>query len=390
MKKILILLCISLVLTACSNDDDSQSVDNKQNTEISNTQNQSSTDVPKATPTPTPEQYSPADPLDEEGRAVAVYATPIVDGIIDPIWEKAGIIVPDKFSSQNVQASGEFRLLWDDNALYTLYIVKDPDINKTNINAYEQDSVEIFLDEANDKASSYQNDDVHYRVNYENTLITDAGDPNRFFTATASLTDADGIKIGYIVESGLTWEAKAENNRVMGFDLQINDADSTGVRIGTVNIFDQTGAAWSNPSSMGEIILIGKEANESELINPYKLSSYLKYAEGLNSKGYVNSDILTNPINTAKKVLDKESVTQEEINIALEDLRQAVSKLDDGSGFVKVDKLDATSDLTDHPFSFLMEIRLKQKRIGFREQMRYLSCINIICTVWCRILLMKR
>lgn len=241
--------------------------------------------------------------------------------------------------------------MWDDNALYTLYIVTDPDLNKSSDNAYEQDSVEIFLDEENDKASSYQSDDVHYRVNYDNFPTTDSGDTNRFYTATSPLTDEGGSQIGYIVESSLTWSKIPSNNQVMGFELQINDADSTGMRIGTVNVFDQSNSAWSNPSSMGEIILQGKEETASSLVNPYKLSSYIKYVEGINLNGYINSDILTLPMDTARKVLDKPDVTQEEINTALEALRTAAEKLDDGSGFVKVSQLEANPQLTD-PYTF--------------------------------------
>jgi hypothetical protein len=102
---------------------------------------------------------------------------------------------------------------------------------------------------------------------------------------------------------------------------------------------------------MGEIILQGKEENSSSLVNPYKLSSYIKYVEGINLDGYINSDILTQPMDRARKVLDKPDVTQEEINIALEDLRAAAEKLDDGSGFVKVSQLEANPQLTD-PYTF--------------------------------------
>lgn len=241
--------------------------------------------------------------------------------------------------------------MWDDNALYTLFIVTDPDLNKDNSNSYEQDSVEVFLDEDNDKASSYQSDDVHYRVNYDNYATTDAGDSNRFFTATSPLTDDNGNKNGYIVESSLTWSKTPANNQIMGFDLQINEADSSGRRLGTVNIFDQTGTAWSNPSSIGEIILIGREDDAQPLVNHYKLTSYIKYVEEINPKGYINYDILIEPTNAAKELLNKPSFTQEEINTALDTLRAAVDKLDDGSGFINVNQLEANPDLPD-PFTF--------------------------------------
>lgn len=348
MKKLIILICISLLLTACGKGK-KEPADNRLSTDSTETVSNASDD--EIISDSSTEEYIPAEPFDKEGRAVAVYGTPTIDGIVDPIWEKAGIIILDKISSPNVKAGGQFRLLWDDNALYTLYIVKDPVLNKDNSNAYEQDSVEIFLDEDNDKASSYQDDDVHYRVNYDNFPTTDAGDPGRFITATSPLLDESGNQIGYIVETGLTWAKSPANNTVMGFELQINDADSSGIRIGTINIFDDTNTAWSNPGSMGELILIGRDKDVSSLTNPYKLSSYLKYVEGINPKGYINSEILTKPVNAAKIILDNPFATQEEINAALADLREAVNMLDDGSGFVKADQLQANNDLPD-PFTF--------------------------------------
>ncbi|MDI9462062.1 MAG: sugar-binding protein, partial [Bacillota bacterium] len=131
MKKrlILFLFCLALILTSCTRDSKTY------------------------------------EPFDDQGRLIAGYGTPVVDGVIDDVWEKAGVIVPEIKSSTGVQAEGEFRVLWDDYALYILFVVKDPVLNAAGINAYEQDSVEIFLDEANDKALSYQGDDVHYRVN---------------------------------------------------------------------------------------------------------------------------------------------------------------------------------------------------------------------------------
>ncbi len=195
---------------------------------------------------------------------------------------------------------------------------RDPVLNKSSANAYEQDSVEIFMDENNDKATSYQENDVHYRVNYDNYKTTDAGDPDRFYTAAGPLTDNAGNQIGYIIESSLSWSKTPENNTVIGFEIQINDADASGMRVGTVNIFDTTNTAWSNPSSLGELIMTGKDKETNALTNPYKLTSYLNYVEGINPKGYINRDILTEPVNAAKKVLANPSATQEEINAALD------------------------------------------------------------------------
>lgn len=349
MKKIVLVLFLSLILTACSkNKNEPASV------LPTSVPTEALTSAPSAAPTKSPEvivKDEPTEPFDEKGRAVAVFGTPVIDGSIDELWDTAGAIAPSVIFSPGVRAAGEFRLLWDDNALHTLYIVTDPVLNKSSINTYEQDSVEIFLDELNDKASSYQSDDVHYRVNYENTPSTDAGDDKRFYTAVSKLLDNSGNQTGYIVETSLAWSNKPVNNQVMGFELQINDANAAGVRLGTLNIFDKTGTAWSNPGSMGEIILKGKGSGFSTEVNPHMLTAYVKYVEAINPKGYVNSDILIDPLKTAKDLLNNPSATQKEIDAALKELRDTVGRLDDGSGFVKVKELPENTDFPD-PFTF--------------------------------------
>ena len=100
-----------------------------------------------------------------EGRIVAYYGTPKIDGEIDEVWNKAIEIQPPNINNPAVQATATFKVLWDDNALYFLAQVKDPNMSVAAWNAWEQDSVEIFLDENNDKTASYGADDLHFRVN---------------------------------------------------------------------------------------------------------------------------------------------------------------------------------------------------------------------------------
>ena len=112
------------------------------------------------------------------------------------------------------------------------------------------------MDELNDKASAYQADDLQFRVRYDNMPSYPMGDQNRLTSAVSELLDEENKVIGYVVETALAWTMKPSVNHVVGFDLQINDASANGVRTGTINIFDKTGTAWSDPSKMGELILI--------------------------------------------------------------------------------------------------------------------------------------
>lgn len=194
--------------------------------------------------------------LDEKNRAKAVYGTPVIDGIQDEVWDTAGVIHPGIITGTGVLASAEVRLLWDENYLYTLFVVKDTVLNKDSANDWEQDSVEIFLDELNDKTTTYQADDLQFRVRFDNYASYPSGDKNRLTSAVSGLFNDDNEVIGYIVETALAWSVEATSDSVKGFDLQINDASAYGTRSGTINIFDTTGTAWSDPSTMGELILI--------------------------------------------------------------------------------------------------------------------------------------
>lgn len=124
-------------------------------------------------------------PVDK--TVTAQFGTPVLDGEMDEVWEKASAYSLEQPRLLN-QGSGEARVLWDDNALYVLLKVYDENLDKSSGNSYEQDSIEVFLDELYDGGAKYQSDDLHYRVNYENWRTTDAGAPERWYTAAKTFT----------------------------------------------------------------------------------------------------------------------------------------------------------------------------------------------------------
>jgi len=319
------------------------------------------TNTPKPTNTPVPtEAPKPAMELpteakiavfDDAGRINAVYGTPDIDGELDDIWKIAAPVYPEIKSAPGIKAAPVFKVLWDEGFLYTLTVVTDDVLNKASGNAYEQDSVEIFLDELNDRASTYQADDVHYRVNFDNEQSTDAGDPTRWVTATKVLTDDNGKTVGYLIESGVMWSEIPENGTIMGFDLQVNEAGSQGTRVGTVTIFDKSGSAWEKPSALGELILTGKEGTENKVVKA-QLSGFLKQVKSYNLSHYGNPEILDAPVQTAEALLSNDAATQEEVDSALAALKAAVEQLNDGSGYVSAKNLPANENLPD-PYLFL-------------------------------------
>ncbi|HWT26650.1 MAG TPA: sugar-binding protein, partial [Mobilitalea sp.] len=279
-------------------------------------------------------------------KVTATYGTPVIDGDIDAAWSNASVIVPKVYGAKT-DVTAQHRIMWDDNALYVLSVVKDKTLDKSNSTTYQQDSLELFLDEKYDQGTAYKSDDMHYRVNFDNMRSVDSGDKARFYSKT-KLTDD-----GYIVEACIVWDkaTKPANNMEFGFDLQINEAKN-GSRQTTINIFDTTGNAYQNPSLFGKMVLTGKGQDAVTGTNPYILLSYIDSVNAMSLDVYVNKDTVTEPLSNAEKVAASSTATQEEIDNAYLSLKKAVDGLNDGSGFAKPSSLAFNADLPD-PFTFL-------------------------------------
>ncbi|MCT2536077.1 hypothetical protein NC661_19775 [Aquibacillus koreensis] len=280
---------------------------------------------------------------DDTAIMSATFGSPTVDGEIDELWNSVEPVTPT-ITSKETTTTGTFKTLWDDNAFYILAEISDEVLNDDSTAPYEQDSLEIFIDEKNDKTPSYQSDDLHFRINYENVRSADNGDINRFYTKT-KVTDT-----GYIIEARIAFTEAPVNEKILGFELQINDAIS-GSRDATINLFDETGQAYADPSLFGEIQLTGKEEGDTTGINPFDLLAYLDYVEAINQDVFINGKDLIEPINAAHAVLDKEDKTQAEIDQALVDLEAVVQTLKRSEKYDEPHTLSEFEGLHD-PFTF--------------------------------------
>lgn len=259
--------------------------------------------------------------FDSEGRMVAGFGSPVIDGNIDKAWSKAQAVSP-KHGSDGVEASATFKALWDDRALYILAEVQDKNLSIESVTPYMQDSMEWFLDENNDKTREYGLDDLHFRVNVDNAQSVDNGDAGRFYTA-AKRTDG-----GYIIEARIALKAKPENGKVLGIELQINDAKRLE-RIGTLNVFDSTGSAWNDTGKFGEIVLSGKTKGDVSGVNPYDLLNLIQSTMKLDFTLYKNPDVVTDALMKviASNVLNDKKATQQQWDEQVAAIKNAVAKL---------------------------------------------------------------
>jgi len=192
----------------------------------------------------------------EANQSTAKFGTPVIDGTADEIWNDAPEILINRYQTAWHGATGVAKALWDDQNLYVLIRVSDSELDQSNANAWEQDSIEVFLDENNEKTSFYQDDDGQFRVNYDNK--TSFNPPNRE-AGFESATLVSGMN--YTVELKIPFiSIVPENGKKIGFDAQINDAKS-GARQGVAAWNDTTGTGYMDTSVFGVLTLVDNGDN---------------------------------------------------------------------------------------------------------------------------------
>ena len=191
------------------------------------------TATPKPTPTPV---TSPDAQIYKTSQAINV------DGEVDARWGFADSMeiknwTPDSETSVAQTKSAIAKILWDDNNVYVLVTVEDPEIDETNEAAYYRDSVEIFFDEYNNKYEWGRGNEFQYRTVIDTTAETVGALTDKQYWDGEEIKNA--IKItdtGYVAEYAIPLHKAPEEGKFAGIEVQVNDA-SAGSRNGTWNLF---------------------------------------------------------------------------------------------------------------------------------------------------------
>ncbi|WP_091014647.1 endo-1,4-beta-xylanase [Paenibacillus amylolyticus] len=183
------------------------------------------------------------------------YGKPVIDAKKDNVWKKAASVKTDVWVVGNSGAKATAQLLWDEKYLYVLADVKDPLRSKLSSNAHEQDSIEIFIDPSKDQTTLYQEDDAQYRVNFDNETSFGGNARKESFKSATRLTSG-----GYTVEVAIPLDSvRAEEQRWIGFDLQVNDDGAGDGKRSSVSIWsDSSGNSYQDTSGFGSLLLTRK------------------------------------------------------------------------------------------------------------------------------------
>ncbi|WP_370622258.1 endo-1,4-beta-xylanase [Bacillus sp. JCM 19034] len=200
-------------------------------------------------------EHAPEEREAKQGKAI--FGTPVINGEIDEVWQGAEELPVSRYQMAWQGADGVAKALWDHENLYVLIQVSDSELDKSSPNPWEQDSIEVFVDENNEKTSFYQEDDGQFRVNFDNDT---SFNPERIAEGFESATRVTGS--GYVVEVKIPFRTiTPEHLTKIGFDVQINDGkDGARQSIATWN--DTTGQAFQDTSVFGVLTLVDPEMED--------------------------------------------------------------------------------------------------------------------------------
>lgn len=247
-----------------------------------------------------PDDYIDRGGLLPSRDGTAIYGTPGLGGEeIDEIWSNTEILPVDRHLTIKNGAYGTAQVMWDDNNLYTLVTVSDPVLNNSNANTWEQDSIEIYVDESNSKSGSYITGMGQYRVSYTNLKSYGGSTDNAGFESYTRI-----IPGGYVVEAKIPFKTlKPSSNGKIGFDMQINDANSAGVRQDISLWSDMSGQSYQNGSKWGTLTLIREDEPPVPVVTGLYISTYPDKSK------YIIGDTLDLTGLTVKASLSDESET---------------------------------------------------------------------------------
>lgn len=177
-----------------------------------------------------------------------------IDGYVERTWDRAMAFETPIRVMGDDGATAEIRTMWspDDKTLYMLAEVTDNLLSDVSDNPWEEDSIEVFIDQNNGKTDYYEPDDGQYRVNFKNVQTFGGNAKADAIQSAVCITNE-----GYIVELSITLDAAGiEDAKFIGFDIQVNDDGAgNGVRSSVVTWNDPEGTAYKNTENFGVLLL---------------------------------------------------------------------------------------------------------------------------------------
>jgi len=202
--------------------------------------------------------------------------SPTLDGDMDEEWifPPIGMFVYEQSSEAEVQHldhSSFFKVAWNEDGFYFFAkVIDDTVCPEGSANSYENDCFEIYFDGGNEKAASYDANDVQWRYVYgmdtDSSGWCDAGEQS-WVETTDGYTFELVIPVAELVKAEAPLFDLVEGT-VIGFEVQNADND-TGPREGITKWWNISGNSWQDPGLFGTAILAGEGDIEDEVVGDF-------------------------------------------------------------------------------------------------------------------------
>jgi O-glycosyl hydrolase len=191
-----------------------------------------------------------------DGKNVTVALEPsgalTIDGSLnEPYWALRSNVVKAITGSSN--NSVRFGTLGDTQNLYVGIEVVDPSLKNDSAQAYQDDSVEIYIDADHNQSTSYDSKDHQITLGWHDNQLSMIGGIQGIQYAQKDISG------GYTVEMAIPWSGlnvTPARDISLGFDIGNNDDDgqNSGNRESQL-MWNGIGDNWRNTSAFGHLLL---------------------------------------------------------------------------------------------------------------------------------------
>lgn len=174
----------------------------------------------------------------------------------------------------DADASLEFAAVADDDWLYVAIDVTDDTLMiGESDNAWEDDSVEVYIDANHARTEAYEDDDSQITILAQNIELADIENPSLGGSGGGADTGTHAALVekagGWIVEAAIPlnnakWSISPAAGNVIGFNVHFNDDDDGGGRDHKLiwSDLDVDDLSWDNTTRFADLTFIGASAVE--------------------------------------------------------------------------------------------------------------------------------